>query len=299
VGWLARVGEAPLAEVASRFGLSEEEVVRELELAACCGLPPYTPDVLMEIEVTETTVRTFLPAQLARARRLTPAEGFALSAAAHTILAVPGADHDGALARALDKLDAVLGDHGGLVVELERPELLDEVRSALDEHQRIEIEYYSASSDALSTREVDPIRVLTLEGHWYLDAQCQRAGGVRRFRVDRIRSVRVVGAAPDRPDPDLADGTDGTAFIPSPTSRRVRLAVTTHGAWLVDTVPVVERVDRADGTTEMALDVGGVAWLERLLLQLGPEAMVIEPAEWRSLGANTARRVLDLYEGAN
>ena len=35
--------------------------IRELELAACCGVPPYTPDTLMEIEVSETSVRAFLP----------------------------------------------------------------------------------------------------------------------------------------------------------------------------------------------------------------------------------------------
>ena len=56
VGWLAQVGEAPISEVAQRFGMGEEELVRELELAACCGVPPYTPDALMEIVITETTV---------------------------------------------------------------------------------------------------------------------------------------------------------------------------------------------------------------------------------------------------
>ena len=53
IGWLAQVGEAPIAEVSQRFGMSEQELVAELELAACCGTPPYTPDTLMEIEVSE------------------------------------------------------------------------------------------------------------------------------------------------------------------------------------------------------------------------------------------------------
>ena len=43
VGWLAQVGEAPIADAAQRFGMSEKELVAELELAACCGIPPYTP----------------------------------------------------------------------------------------------------------------------------------------------------------------------------------------------------------------------------------------------------------------
>ena len=40
-----------------------------VELAACCGVPPYTPDTLMEIEVSETSVRAFLPPEFARPRR--------------------------------------------------------------------------------------------------------------------------------------------------------------------------------------------------------------------------------------
>ncbi|HEX4176432.1 MAG TPA: WYL domain-containing protein, partial [Acidimicrobiales bacterium] len=56
IGWLAQVGDAPIAEVSKRFGMSEQELVAELELAACCGTPPYTPDTLMEIEVSETSV---------------------------------------------------------------------------------------------------------------------------------------------------------------------------------------------------------------------------------------------------
>ena len=96
IGWLAQVGEAPIADAAERFGMSEKELVAELELAACCGIPPYTPDTLMEIEVSEHAVRAFLPPEYARPRRLTPAEGFAVAASARLLLAVPGSD-DGAL----------------------------------------------------------------------------------------------------------------------------------------------------------------------------------------------------------
>ena len=40
--------------MAARFDLSPEALVSELEMAACCGVPPYTPDQLMEIVVTDT-----------------------------------------------------------------------------------------------------------------------------------------------------------------------------------------------------------------------------------------------------
>ena len=131
VGWLAQVGEAPIAEAAQRFGMSEKELVAELELAACCGTPPYTPDTLMEIEVSEHSVRAFLPAEYARPRRLTPAEGFAVAASARLLLAVPGSEDD-ALRRALAKLDAALGSREVVGLDVDAPAHLAVVRAAAD-----------------------------------------------------------------------------------------------------------------------------------------------------------------------
>ena len=88
LAWLAQVGEAPIDEVAARFDLSPTALVTELEMAACCGVPPYTPDQLMEIVVTDSTVATWAGTALARPRRLSPPEGFALAASARALLAV-------------------------------------------------------------------------------------------------------------------------------------------------------------------------------------------------------------------
>ena len=292
VGWLARVGEAPIEEVAQRFGLGEDELVRELELAACCGLPPYSPDALMEIVVTDTAVTTFLSEELARPRRLTAAEGFALSAAGRTILTVPGADDEGSLARALDKLDAALGDRPALVVDLPSPSLLADVRRAVDERQRLDIEYHSGSTDEVTTRTVDPIRVVSLDGHWYLDAYCHRARGIRRFRVDRLRSMAVSGVAPE--PAALADPAP-EAYVPGPSATVVRLVLGPEAAWVVDSVPVLDTEPTDGGGVVVTLAVGGPAWFERLLLQAGPQARILEPADWADVGVDAARRVLSFY----
>ena len=47
--------------------------------------------------------------------------------------------------------------------------------------------------------------------------------------------------------------------------------------------------------TDVILDVAGMAWFERLLLQLGPDAYVIRPPELTDLGARAASKVLRLY----
>ena len=297
LAWLAQVGEAPIDAVAARFDLTPDALVTELEMAACCGVPPYTPDQLMEIVVTDTTVSTLVGLALARPRRLSPSEGFALAASARALLAVPGSDESGALSHALAKLERALGGEQ-IGVELDAPVLLPLVREALAGGRRLSITYYSASSDRVTEREISPVRLFASEGHWYVDAWCATAGDVRRFRVDRIGAAEMAGKAelPAGAAGRLADdGSDGAgigppagldAFVPGPESRRVRLSVEPSTAWLVESIPAAGPPEVVDDRVELEVFVG---------LRLGPGARVVDPPAYRSLAADAAARVLRRY----
>ncbi|HXQ74917.1 MAG TPA: WYL domain-containing protein [Acidimicrobiales bacterium] len=302
--WLARQGRAPVAELAERFGIGPDELIADLELAACCGLPPYTPDQLMEIMVDEEEVVANLGPELARPRRLTAAEGFALATAARAIEAVPGADPDGSLARGLDKLEAVLGDRDRLRIDLGEPPHLAELRRAVEAHEQIELGYYSVSSDEESVRVVDPLSVVALDGRWYLDGYCHRAGDRRRFRVDRVLSVRPTGAAAPGPPPgalagEVADHRAGevgeAAFVPGPDAVVARVAVDDTGLWLTDAAPTLGVEPLPDGRTVVRLAVASTVWFDRLLLRLGPHGEVLDPPELADSGRRAAQRLLARY----
>jgi proteasome accessory factor C len=308
LAWLAQEGEAPIDEVAKRFDLSPEALVAELEMAACCGVPPYSPDQLLEIIVTDETVSTRVGTALARPRRLSPREGLALAASARAVVAVPGSDEDGALSRALAKLERALGEPS-VEVELDTPELLDTVRDALASGQSLAISYYSASTDQTGERTITPRHLFASEGHWYVDAWCDSVEGVRRFRVDRIASAVPTGPI----EPDIStdglpgdrtatadEGGSGTAaalgaFVPGPDSRRVRIETVPSMSWLFETVPSAIPVDLSADRAVWEVFVAGDAWLERLLLRLGPEAVVVEPTEDRALAPEAAARILTRY----
>ncbi len=302
--WLARQGRAPVAELAERFGIGPDELIADLELAACCGLPPYTPDQLMEIMVDEEEVVANLGPELARSRRLTAAEGFALATAARAIEAVPGADPDGSLARGLEKLEAVLGQPDRLRIDLGEPPHLAELRRAVEAAEQIELGYYSVSSDEESLRVVDPVSVVALDGRWYLDGYCHRAGDMRRFRVDRVLSVRPTG----KTTPRRAPGEDGgavsdhragevgeAAFVPGPDATVARVAVDDAGLWLTDAVPTLGLEPLPDGRTVVRLAVASTVWFDRLLLRLGPHGEVLGPPELADSGRRAAERLLARY----
>jgi proteasome accessory factor C len=158
----------------------------------------------------------------------------------------------------------------------------------------IEIDYLSGSRDELTTRIVEPVQVITIDGHWYLDAYCHRAGDMRRFRVDRILAVRDVERPPgpavvrDRPLEEM--------FVPGPGAVEVHLRLGPGAQWVPESVPVRGVVrDAAGMVTDVVLDVSGMAWFERLLLQLGPDATVVSPPSLTGLAADAARRVLVRY----
>ena len=318
--WLAARGRTPTAELAGRLGLDEPDLVSLLELAACCGLPPYTPDRLMELIVDDGWVSADLGPYLARPRRLSPAEGFALAASARAILAVPGSDPDGALARALEKLEAALGAEQPVTVELDEPALLATVREATAEGQQLEVEYYAASTDERSVRRVDPGEVFTSEGHWYLDAYCHLASGQRHFRIDRILAARPVGPRQRQANRKGAEGggrpkaagrgqgrgpavgadrafdqqPERQSFVPGPETQEVVLLVPRTASWVAEALPVQHVVERPDGL-EVTLPVSRRPWLARLLLRLGPEAVVLDPPDLASVGRDAAAQILERY----
>lgn len=311
IPWIVANPGQPVRDVATRFGLTERELLDDLNVVYLVGLPPYSPDALIDVDIDdEGRVTIRLADFFSRPLRLTPAQGLALLASSDGLLSVPGTEPDGALARALQKLGASLGvgTDDTLDVHLGDAEarVLDQLRRAAAEGTEVDITYYSYGRDERGARTVTPWRVFAEAGAWYLHAWCSRAGGERVFRVDRIealepRDTRSVHRPPGpRPDGDDGDGSGAgvAVFQPRHDDPRVRLRLSPDAAWVVDAYPaeVLEQGD--DGHLVVELVVTAIPWLERLLLRLGPEAEVIGQVglpEAGELAARAANRILRRY----
>jgi proteasome accessory factor C len=296
VPWIAEHPGVSLTDLAARFGVREAELEHDLELLPLCGLPPYTPDRLIEVEIVDGHVWIRFAEYFDRPLRLSADEGLALLAAGRALLAVPGSDEQGALATALDKLAGAVGATEGLAVEVGEPPHLDALRNAADTHERVEIDYYSFGRDATTTRAIDLQSVFHAFGHWYAAAYCHQAADERLFRLDRIRAVRPTGEHFDPPRDDGEEAHFGeSVYHPRRDDPRVTLELAPEAAWVVESYPSEHIEERSDGSWQIVLAVSERAWLERLLLELGPAARVIEPEELRSVGAEAATRLLARY----
>ena len=295
--WLMERGEVSLAEMATHFSLAANEVVADLELASMCGLPPFV-DEMIDVFIDEGMVFTGIPRVFTRPLRLTAPEGFALLTAGRAAMAMPGADPSGPLGRALDKLAVTLGDDG-VVVELDRPPLADEVAEAAVACRRLEITYWTPSRDEAAERVITPRAVFADRGHWYVLADDQRSGSERSFRIDRILEARPTG---DIDEPRAVALPDTSRwFADDADIERVTVRLPTELTWMIERYPVDSLAADASvgGMSIAVMPVASEQWLQRLLLRLGARAELISPQRWSDLAAQSAAEVLAGYGVVN
>ena len=293
VPWVAAHDGPPIDEVCARFGTTERELLDDLDLLFLVGVHPFDPGSLIEVDVDEGRVWIRFADWFARPLRLTPAEGLSLVASGAALLDAPGTDPDGPLARGLAKLAAVLGVDPDEAVDVElgdaRLDVVGVLEAAASARHPVALDYYSYGRDAWSRRVVEPHRVFSSAGQWYLRAWCRTAGGGRLFRVDRIRDPSPLGEVFAAP----ADEPPAPLYSPRPNDPRVVLDLDASARWVVEQYPVESVEERDEGRLRVALRWGERAWLERLLVQLGPRARVVEGD--RTVGPSAARRLLARY----
>ena len=296
VPWVASREGPRIEEVCGRFGCTEAELLQDLELLFMCGLHPFTPDSLIDVDIDEGRVWIRYADYFARPLRLTPAEGLFLVAAGAALLSAPGSDPDGPLARGLAKLAAVLGvdPDEAVGVELGRaaPEVLATLQRASAERRQVEVDYYSYGRDEWGRRVIDPATVFNAAGQWYVGAWCHQAVGERIFRIDRMRHVRVLDATFEPRSTGAVQGPPQT-YSPRSHDPVVVLDLDEHARWVAEQYPHEGVEKRGQGRFRVRLRVSERAWLERLLLRVGPHARVVEGDP--GVGSEAAARLLARY----
>ena len=304
VPWVAERDGPSVDEISARFAIDRADLLDDLDVVFMVGIPPYTPDTLIDVVVDDDRVWIHLGDYFRRPLRLTPAEGLGLLAAGEAVRAAPGEDAGGSLARGLEKLADALGVRVGNDGELDvslgdaPPATIELLREASRSGHQVELDYYSYGRDTHAVRVVDPYRVYAQQGNWYLLGWCHRANDERVFRLDRIQTATRLESAFDRPEslPDAA------VFAAHEGDLVVTLRLEPEARWVVEHYPVVDSKIGPDGSITATLSVSAVPWLARLLVTLGPSAEVIDVQgggaatdDIDGLAAATAKRILARY----
>ncbi|MEO3784282.1 WYL domain-containing protein [Actinocorallia sp. B10E7] len=291
-----------LTEAAEAFGITERQLRDDLNLLWCLELrspDPYCP-IDLSYEGGEITVSE--AESISRPLRLGADEAAALLVALRMLAELPGAAERDALTRLIAKLEAAAGEAAAAARQLSvdvdrRTGSLGVVQGALREERRLRITYYVAGRDENTVRQVDPMRVLVVDGRTYLEGWCRRAEAVRLFRMDQILEAEVLEVGAEVPAGaerrDLDDG--GGLFRASASDVRVTLELAPSGRWVADYYPCELVEELGEGRLRVVLLTSDPRWVRSLALRLGDQGRVVEPAELAGRIRGDAERALALY----
>ncbi|MDR7303463.1 helix-turn-helix transcriptional regulator [Haloactinomyces albus] len=276
-----------VCEAAADFGVDEQQLRRDLKLLWMCGLPGYGPGDLIDLSFGGDTVTVTYDAGMRRPLRLTASEATSLLVALRALADSPGITDTDAVRRALAKVEDAVGQARptGVVVGLSgregavRSGVGEAVREATEQRKAVRMRYYTASRDEITDRTVDPMRLVLVDGHGYLEAWCRRAEGVRLFRLDRIDAIDV-GDEPAVPPTDV-EPTDFSAglFHPMPDQPSAVLELEPDARWVAEYYPVDEFTELPQGRARVRMRYSDRSWMVRLVLGLGGQACVSWPQD--------------------
>lgn len=295
----------PAAEVCERLQISEQELQEDIGVLNVVNFGAGSYVLYAEIQddgMIEVDPEAYGDS-FARPARLLPVEAKALIAAIDLI-----GEHipEGSLASVREKVVAALGEdpiREGLQVAAAGGDdsgIARKVSEAIRDHRLLAIEYYKENEDRFSEREIEPYALMNGREGWYVVSYDPARGGVRHFRLDRIKAAEVTDRSFEpRPEVDPASDIDGwprTGEVEA--SRRARVWISPERArWIREERSVVQEL--ADGAIVVEFGFKGVDWLVREVLKEAGDAAVIEPADARAAvraaaariaGATTARR---------
>jgi len=293
VPWLMQHDGVTVDVAAAHFGVSREQLEKDLWLLIVCGLPGYGPDQLVDIQFWDDGIHVIDPQVLDRPLRLTEAEATALMLGVRMLAQIPGSHDRDALISLTTKLEQALDlpEELPIVVESANPAVVNTVHQALQQGRALQLRYAGATADAITERVVYPRRVLVDPPPPALLAYCESAGAMRTFRLDRIQDAQMVEKGQD-----LAPAGDAAVDLPSaePLQRAV-LVLDPQVRWALDVYGLLNPVAAPDGRVEAELPFWDPRWVVRLVLGLRGFAEVVSPPALRQAVAVAAGAALAGY----
>jgi proteasome accessory factor C len=290
-----------LAETAAAFGMTERELVDDLNLVWCVELKAPDPYCPIDLSYEGGEIVVSQAESIARPLRLAADEASALLVALRMLAEMPG--DRSALSRLIAKLEAAAGAAAAasaqVAVQIDTPNgmgLAPQIRAALSDGKRLHLRYYVPGRDEATERDVDPMRLLVVEGRTYLEGWCRLAEGVRLFRLDRVLDLAVLDVPAEVPASAEPVDVDRGLFRPSESDERVELELSAAARWVAEYYPCESVTELGEGRLRVVLRTPDTRWVRRLALRLGEDGRVVAPATLASGIRAEAAAALALYD---
>ena len=272
-----------LADTAATFGMSERELIDDLNLAWCVELMAPEPYCPIDLSYEGGEIVVSQAESIARPLRLAADEASALLVALRMLAEVPA---DGsAVARLIAKIEGAAGASAAasaqINIQIDVPNargMSEKITAALAAGKRLHLRHYNPKTEEVTERDVDPMRLLVVEGRSYLEGWCRLAEGVRLFRLDRVLDLTVLDESAAVPESAEPVAVEQGLFRPSESDERVELELAPGARWVAEYYPCESVTELDEGRLRAVLRTPDTRLVRRLALRLGEDARVVSPA---------------------
>jgi len=276
-----------IEELADRFQVSTQQIVKDLELIFLCGLPGYTPYELIDLTYEDGLVTIIEPQLLDKPRKFSETEAVIITLGLKLLKdtnSEPDQESkiDNLLSKLSTKLSAVI-DTG--LSKRNKPKFYDQIIESIKLNNLLNFRYQALSDDSISLRRVKPIRILYKQGFYYLIAIEISSEDERTFRIDQIIDLNS--------EQDFPEST--SQKIEKPES--FKFTMRTKDRYLTEKYQeIFNQITRDGQYFVIEGEVSNQQWLYRWLLSNSPKIEGIGPESLRSFIQDKANNALSLYE---
>ena len=171
-----------------------------------------------------------------------------------------------------------------------------DLSEAVAKQRTIYMDYYVASRDELTKRKVDPLGLVYYSDSWNLIAYDHLRKGVRNFRLDRIKKMRMMIDTFKRPA-----GFDLEEYLKekgsNPRNERITLRFKPRAyRWAKRGIPAeIEEEVRTDEGVRVTFYFENVGYIAQWLLRYGTDVEVLKPDALRATLCEQAERLVEHY----
>lgn len=293
--YVSRHQDKTLMEIARDLNMDVAEVRDDLDRLHLSGVG-RGPGEMFDLAHTWRGVTVLDDQGLNAPLRLKPTEAHALLLLLESLETLPGLVNVDAVRSAADKIRAVTHTAGVTDVEQlsEGTPVAATISEAIAAGKKLELRYYSATSDQLSQRTVSPISVLQRDEQTYLRAL--EDDTQKTFRFDRIREIHISAQAVDeRAVRTAADVGEPFAFDDGSVARfKVRGdALWMAEYWELELELVLDQADQPPEWVDATLRYGSDDWLARFCLAHADRLRLVAPEDLATKVRERALRAAD------
>lgn len=268
------------SELASEFGISEEELLSDLNSLWMCGDNRF--DLIdLQFDSGYVTIRNAETLNLTRSLSQQEVISIILGLDLLEKSLTPDRQY---LIEEISGLRSKLGESISRILDASPSadiQLLPILEEGLRRQKKVLISYFSPTDDEISEREITPLYFSVENDFDYLTAYCERAQAERTFRVDRIKSAAVLQTQGSY----SSSGTKDAQLFSTQVkiSHNLRKSRESLGAFVV-----------GEGC-EVTVSTYNPEWLSRTVISAAGAIEVTAPSQMRSQIAELASRTLQQY----